>query len=557
MPENEEIAYNPRMGRVVGYAVIMIFMFGLAGLWIFLPNTSPKDYLAFSQIPADKNDAGYAAAVEAAREEAWRFLQLLFILILNYVGFPLLMVYPRRASFTVLGFAYKVASLSFICIIFFHSMACWYFDDEHVHLVHVVLEASFGVAACLIIFSSMLGNLSHFQTVVIAIVASFMYVVNTNLMVRTFKVMDVGGSILVHCFGGVFALACSTGIQWANHLANRADAREHPEEPDDAPWRTGDMAGFAGTLVLFVTWPAFAAGLTPMESFFGSGLNCLICLCSSCVAGFIGSALARELHTRDGTFRFENVDLINATLAGGVACGASVDFSLPFGVFVILGLVVGLVSAFGFTFLTPFLRRTIGLKDSCGVINLHVIPSIIGIIWATCIIPVVLYDDDNVLSYAVTANPHTTILKMVAIELSGMVATIVIAVGSGLLCGLGVGKLDRLPVHKSFDDRHYFIGFDDEEGFGVEPGMATNIDITALSSASSLSDSDVADEAPRIRADSASGTHAELMGLADQVAPVEEEEEPDVLPTDDIVIDADDEVETASMHSAESGDLVQ
>jgi ammonium transporter Rh len=48
---------------------------------------------------------------------------------------------------------------------------------------------------------------------------------------------------------------------------------------------------------------------------------------------------------------------------------------------VLVGSLIGVVSAFGFTHLTPFLEKKIGLHDTCGVHNLHAIPS-----WVGCIV---------------------------------------------------------------------------------------------------------------------------------------------------------------------------
>ena len=41
------------------------------------------------------------------------------------------------------------------------------------------------------------------------------------------------------------------------------------------------------------------------------------------------------------------------------------------------GAVAGIISTYGFSFLTPYLK-TKGLTDTCGIANLHLIPGIIG-----------------------------------------------------------------------------------------------------------------------------------------------------------------------------------
>jgi len=76
--------------------------------------------------------------------------------------------------------------------------------------------------------------------------------------------------------------------------------------------------------------------------------------------------------------KLDMVDIQNASLAGGVAVGASADFILgPWGA-ILLGSVVGGISTWGFTFLSPFLENTIGLHDTAGINNLHGMPAIIG-----------------------------------------------------------------------------------------------------------------------------------------------------------------------------------
>jgi len=72
--------------------------------------------------------------------------------------------------------------------------------------------------------------------------------------------------------------------------------------------------------------------------------------------------------------------VLNATLAGGVAIGTSCDMFASPAVALIIGSLAGIVSAFGFLKLGPYLQEKIGLHDTCGVHNLHGIPGIMGAI---------------------------------------------------------------------------------------------------------------------------------------------------------------------------------
>ena len=82
--------------------------------------------------------------------------------------------------------------------------------------------------------------------------------------------------------------------------------------------------------------------------------------------------------------------IANATLAGGVAIGTNANAVLDPLDAMIIGVVSGLISTLGFRYLTvplfqnkkyiyfqPLLAR-LGVHDTCGVNNLHGIPSIIS-----------------------------------------------------------------------------------------------------------------------------------------------------------------------------------
>lgn len=70
--------------------------------------------------------------------------------------------------------------------------------------------------------------------------------------------------------------------------------------------------------------------------------------------------------------------VLNASIAGGVAIGATADMIvLPFGS-MIVGFIAGTISSFGFAYLSAILKKAINLHDTCGVHNLHGMPGVIG-----------------------------------------------------------------------------------------------------------------------------------------------------------------------------------
>jgi ammonium transporter Rh len=71
--------------------------------------------------------------------------------------------------------------------------------------------------------------------------------------------------------------------------------------------------------------------------------------------------------------------LINATLAGGVAIGASSGLVANLGVSLTIGLLAGFISNLSYVKLTEKVEHgCLGIHDTCGVNNLHGIPGLFG-----------------------------------------------------------------------------------------------------------------------------------------------------------------------------------
>jgi len=180
------------------------------------------------------------------------------------------------------------------------------------------------------------------------------------LMEGLMQVDDLGGTYAEHMFGAYFGLAVALALG----------------TPSGSPvmGTVPDLFSLLGTLFLWIYWPSFVSGAAVPNS---PGqemalINTILSLSASTIITFCLS----NLFTHDG--RFRPVDIQNATLAGGVAIGCSANLNLsPFGA-VLIGLIAGSVSCYGFNFIQPFLEKTYNLHDSCGIHNLHAMPSVVG-----------------------------------------------------------------------------------------------------------------------------------------------------------------------------------
>jgi len=130
-----------------------------------------------------------------------------------------------------------------------------------------------------------------------------------------------------------------------------------------------------------------------------------------------------------------------------------------------LGAIAGFLSVAGFVFIQPYLERKIGLHDTCGIHNLHGMPSLLSALAGVVAASQAHFDggDDNANNnyygseYKIWTGRGTSIdeesrdaNKQAAYQFAFIIITMVIAVAGGLLTGMIVklpcfGKRDIEP----------------------------------------------------------------------------------------------------------------
>merc|ERR1719469_642910 len=227
----------------------------------------------------------------------------------------------------------------------------------------------------------------------------------------------MGGTIFIHMFGAYFGLAASMVIGKPDTMGV-ADAEAS---------EVSDVFSLIGTTFLWIFWPSFN-GATAMRlaqhsenSQLYTTANTVLALCSSCSWTFIFSRMFNK-------GKINPVDIQNATLAGGVAIGASSDMMIRPVSAMICGIGAAFVSCFGFNVLQAKLEGKFKLHDSCGVHNLHGMPAIFG----TVVVAIAAVWDSE--SY-----PHRSMQS--AFQVFGALATLGVAIPSGLFTGFVMKKI--------------------------------------------------------------------------------------------------------------------
>lgn len=299
--------------------------------------------------------------------------------VMIFIGFGFLMTFLKKYGYSSVGLNFVVSALviqwSILSNGFWHQAfgtAAWHKIELS---IETLITADFAAAAVLITFGALLGKVTPAQLMVIALVEIVFYGINENIGAGTFGAVDMGGSIFVHTFGAYFGLACSLalGLAWTRKrgagdpigalskptlclpTSRRVaiDAAAEEAEENNASSTTSDMFAMVGTLFLWMFWPSFNGALAAEHQQHRVVINTLLSLCACCVSAFLFSALLRGVAhqlTSNGEashYKFDMVDVQNATLAGGVAVGSAADLVIDPAGAILIGIIAGFVSVLG------------------------------------------------------------------------------------------------------------------------------------------------------------------------------------------------------------------
>lgn len=289
------------------------------------------------------------------------------VTVMMLIGFGYLMTFLRRYGLGAVG----VTFLLTVIILQIVAVGCPLFDhmlEGKTELIDVDVNSlvlgQFGVAAVLISFGGLIGKVTPTQMLILATIEAIAYCFNRQVLLLSWlQTSDMGGTIFIHLFGAYFGLAAAYqfGIPTSN------------EGSWDEPSRISDIFSMIGTIFLWIYWPSFNGATAPQGELqqLRTTVNTVMALCGSTSAAFIFSRFF------GGKRQFRPVDIQNATLAGGVAIGASSNLLVGPGGAICVGLAAGFVSTYGYNFIQGPLEAK-GLHDSCGIHNLHGMPALLG-----------------------------------------------------------------------------------------------------------------------------------------------------------------------------------
>jgi ammonium transporter Rh len=440
--ENEQL--SPHFP--VLYGIMQVICIILFGIFVQYGPGAASVTPGSAEYPGDTAEEQAKSAQVLVDDFGKRYPLFQDIHVMIFVGFGYLMTFLRKYGYTAVGFTLLIGAFVMQWHIineeFWHAV---FKNKWHYIQINIgdFIRADFSAAAVLITFGALIGKTSPTQMLCIAIFEVIFYNINENIALHI-GVSDVGGSYVIHMFGAYFGLACSKVLSPAS-----ASGRS-----DNAPVYHSDLFAMIGTVYLWMYWPSFNAGPQTGVPVQRAVVNTLLSMSGSCGAGFLFSKVLRV------DKKFNMVDIQNATLAGGVAIGAVADMLVyPVGA-ILIGAAGGIISVVGYNKITPYLEGKLGLHDTCGIHNLHGMPSLISAISA-CIIAAaaqeVAYGAD--LSGVYVKRPSRSATEQAQMQ----TAFLFITLGISMLGGAFTGFIAKQQWFDPMFDGHLFLDMESWE----------------------------------------------------------------------------------------------
>jgi len=393
--------------------------------------------------------------------------------VMIFVGFGFLMTFLRKHCYTSVGMNFLIGAFvlqaSILINGFFH---CLFNNSWHKITLDIktLITGDFAAGAVLITMGAVLGRINFKQMYLTAILELLFYAVNENIYVSKLEAIDMGGSMVVHSFGAFFGLALS----W---MLYRESSKNHK---DNKSVYHSDMFAFIGCIFLWMYWPSFNGALATGNSKHRVVINTVLSLTGSCISTFALSQLLRG-------GKLEMEDILNASLAGGVAVGSSSDLVIsPWGA-LLTGCIAGIVSCIGYNVIQKYLEDNCNLLDTCGVNNLHGMPGIIGglggVISSLTASDSVYGDSIDLIFPARAGSDGRSAKEQALYQFLGIVITLGISIIGGIITGFFVNLLKN-DDSVEFDDSEYWylpeeeIPFYHSKNTDSEKNVVTNMDHT-------------------------------------------------------------------------------
>jgi ammonium transporter Rh len=292
-----------------------------------------------------------------------KYDRAIHIMAMLLVGFGFLMVFLKKYGRSALTATFLLVSIAIPIYMLINNPRL--LGETPTIIIDELILAEFAAASLLICAGAVLGRLKMPQYLVLGALFVPCYMLNEWIilgngfgLIPIGKFADTGGSIIIHAFGALFGLGVAMTMTTSKELVATIETHD-----------TGDRFSMLGSMVLWLFWPSFCSALVPAEQVPRTAVNVILALCGATLATYVTTVSLRR--------KISLSDIANASLAGGVAIGSTCDHA-TLAQAIMIGLLAGSLSTFGFAVLLPWFQRKIKKIDTCGVMYLHGLPGLMG-----------------------------------------------------------------------------------------------------------------------------------------------------------------------------------
>ncbi|XP_037312765.2 rh family, C glycoprotein a [Pungitius pungitius] len=431
------------------WQIAMIVLFG-----VFIRYDAESDIRLWLQLKHTNNITS-----DIDNDFYFRYPSFQDVHVMIFVGFGFLMTFLKRYSFGGVGFNFLIGAFGLQWALlmqgWFHALDP---DTGKISIgIEGLINADFCVAASLIAYGALLGKVSPVQLMVVTLFGVTLFAVEEYIILDLLHCRDAGGSMVIHCFGGYYGLT----ISWILYRPKLNQSKRLQGSVYHS-----DVFAMIGTLFLWMFWPSFNSAITDH----GSGqhrtaINTYIALASSVLTTVAISSASEKRG------KLDMVHIQNATLAGGVAMGTAAEFMItPYGA-LIVGFCTGIISTFGYLFVSPFLEKYLKIQDTCGVHNLHALPGMLGGFIGAIVAAAAteeVYSREGLIETFDFEGEFAD--RTVGTQGGFQAAGVCVAIAFAVVGGAAVGLILRLPIwgdpadDNCFDDEVYWEVPEDDEG---------------------------------------------------------------------------------------------
>ena len=367
--------------------------------------------------------------------------------IMAFVGFGMLHTLTKGNSWASIGFNILSIALSFQISLFFNLLFENAFNEEWNQGIlnfDTFIKALFNSCAILVSFGGIHGKISHIQYLVLIISETILCSLNFKLCDVKMKIIDTGGGLYIHTFGGIFGLAIYIVLfrsrKKRQNLGNYIIS--------SLTNNLSNITCFIGVLFIINYFPSLNGGLALTEhGRYRAVINTYFSLIGSIALSFITSGFFHK-----EKFNFE--EILFGSFSGGVIVSCYSAVCLDHWAALLIGMLYGFICVILFEYLKK-LFNNIGFYDIYNIIIVHAIPGILSAFISSMFIAGLKHrnvDFHNIEFKDINRKSHS----QAAIQIGAIFVTLALSFVGGITVGFLIKVARCGKIRNFFDDNEIF-----------------------------------------------------------------------------------------------------